>query len=382
MDDHSRRLEIVGSIYDAALDARVWPTALKRLADFVGGTSATLLYGDPASGAAAIWATTPFDDGDVAAYNQHYFLTDVRLHAALRAPVGTIVTNSSALSHQNFVRTEFYSDFLSRLDLLDILGTVLLRDEGAFASLGIHRPRRLGTYREEDCRRYASLVPHLQRAIGLQRRLNRAEFHALGGAEALDRLAMGVLLLDGSGRTVLVNRTAREILDARDGLVLLRDGLHASRCELTNQLRKLVADARDARRPERYGGVMSLLRPSLKRPLQVRVVGLGSLHGVLGPENAVTLVFVCDPEREIQTTPELVQHLYGLTVAESRLASLLVAGRTVTEAADELGIRPHTARTQLKAVFQKTGAGRQSELVRLIMNGIGHVRMAADAEPR
>jgi DNA-binding CsgD family transcriptional regulator len=381
VDDVSRHLEIVGLIYDAALDARVWPTALKGLADFVGGTSATLLYADPASAAAAIWATTPYDDGNVAAYHEQYFLTDVRLHAALRAPVGGIVTNTSLMPHDGFPRTEFYADFLPHLDL-DLLGTVLLREEGAVASVGIHRPRGLGDYRKEECRRYEYLVPHLRRAIGLHRRLSRADLHARCGAEALDRLAMGALLIDATGRAVLVNKTAREILDARDGLALSRDGLHASRSDLSSQLRGLIADARSSRNQKAFGGVLSLPRPSLKRPLQVRVLGLRSAGVLLEADKAVVLVFVSDPERSLQTTPELIRQVYGLTEAESRLASLLVGGRTVAEAAEELEISRHTARTQLKAVFQKTGAGRQSELVRLIMNGIGRVRMAADADHR
>lgn len=59
----------------------------------------------------------------------------------------------------------------------------------------------------------------------------------------------------------------------------------------------------------------------------------------------------------------VAQRALGLTAAEARLASKLATGRQIVDASEELGISPHTARTQLKAIFAKTGARRQSELI-------------------
>jgi pimeloyl-ACP methyl ester carboxylesterase/DNA-binding CsgD family transcriptional regulator len=56
----------------------------------------------------------------------------------------------------------------------------------------------------------------------------------------------------------------------------------------------------------------------------------------------------------------------GLTAAEARLAAKLVQGLQVADAAESLGISAHTARTQLKNIFAKTGARRQGELLRLL----------------
>lgn len=56
----------------------------------------------------------------------------------------------------------------------------------------------------------------------------------------------------------------------------------------------------------------------------------------------------------------------GLTPAESRLASLVGDGRTVRQAALQLGISENTARSTLKVVYGKLGVRKQSELSRLI----------------
>jgi DNA-binding CsgD family transcriptional regulator len=64
--------------------------------------------------------------------------------------------------------------------------------------------------------------------------------------------------------------------------------------------------------------------------------------------------------------PALLSKIFGLTPAESRLASALTDGGTLLEAAKGLNISWETARTQLKAVFLKTDTHRQSELVALL----------------
>ena len=60
---------------------------------------------------------------------------------------------------------------------------------------------------------------------------------------------------------------------------------------------------------------------------------------------------------------------FTLTPAEARLAQCLLAGMSVKQAAKTLGIGYETARKTLKAVFEKTGTHRQSQLV-LVLSGL------------
>jgi DNA-binding CsgD family transcriptional regulator len=62
----------------------------------------------------------------------------------------------------------------------------------------------------------------------------------------------------------------------------------------------------------------------------------------------------------------MLEAVYDLTDAESRLASALSAGHSIESAAAKLGIQMATARSQLKSVFRKTRVNRQQDLVRLI----------------
>ena len=77
-------------------------------------------------------------------------------------------------------------------------------------------------------------------------------------------------------------------------------------------------------------------------------------------------------DREIQ-----LSELYSLTASEAKLSLALCRGKTITEAAGEIGLTVESARTYSKSIFAKTGARGQSDLVRIIMGSI--LAMAPDA---
>jgi DNA-binding CsgD family transcriptional regulator len=65
-----------------------------------------------------------------------------------------------------------------------------------------------------------------------------------------------------------------------------------------------------------------------------------------------------------------VQRMLALPPAQARVAVMLFNGRSVKEAAAELGIAEGSARQYLKQIFSKTGARRQSELVRMMCDSL------------
>jgi DNA-binding CsgD family transcriptional regulator len=62
----------------------------------------------------------------------------------------------------------------------------------------------------------------------------------------------------------------------------------------------------------------------------------------------------------------LLQEAFDLTPAEERLALELVEGQGLAGAARALGIGHETARSQLRLVFDKTGARNQAQLSTLL----------------
>lgn len=70
-----------------------------------------------------------------------------------------------------------------------------------------------------------------------------------------------------------------------------------------------------------------------------------------------------DAER-IATAAEI----YGLSEAQHRLARRIVAGDSLGQAAEALGISINTARTHLSRIYDKTGVNAQAALVRVLLS--------------
>ena len=80
--------------------------------------------------------------------------------------------------------------------------------------------------------------------------------------------------------------------------------------------------------------------------------------------SARVVVLVEEPARRANAPFAAFTKSHGLSPAETGLASRLVRGLSLRQAAAELGISDNTARSHLKHVFAKTGARRQADLVR------------------
>lgn len=83
---------------------------------------------------------------------------------------------------------------------------------------------------------------------------------------------------------------------------------------------------------------------------------------------ATSLVDLAELNRIPVPSERVLQDLFQLTPAETRLARSISSGGTLEEAAKTLGIKVCTARTQLAAIFAKTGTNRQSQLTVLLVH--------------
>jgi DNA-binding CsgD family transcriptional regulator len=64
----------------------------------------------------------------------------------------------------------------------------------------------------------------------------------------------------------------------------------------------------------------------------------------------------------------MLQRLFGLTAAEATVMAEIAAGARPAEIAEASGRSLETVRTHLKALYDKTGAKSQADLVRLTVS--------------
>jgi DNA-binding CsgD family transcriptional regulator len=113
--------------------------------------------------------------------------------------------------------------------------------------------------------------------------------------------------------------------------------------------------------------MMVLHRPAPRQPCVVLVAPIPS-GAVNGAATSTTILMLV--RKPASGTPIAGAHLielYGLTGAEARVATALLAAAGPREVAARLGIRLSTVRSHLHRLFEKTGTRRQAELVWLLM---------------
>ncbi|MEO8276922.1 MAG: LuxR C-terminal-related transcriptional regulator [Thermoanaerobaculia bacterium] len=214
---------------------------------------------------------------------------------------------------------------------------------------------------------------HIVRSRALARTLAHAEARGHLAAAALDRMAMGVVILDSEGRVAHLNPAARKIFEKDSAVELVSDRLFFNQPEIEQALRALreTVDEPGARR-RLAAQLLRLSRGGSRPPIEMLAISLEGLD--LAQGGAALALFLSDPERTGDTPATILSGLYGLTPAESRVAGELLRGKRIDEIADHLGLKRETIRTHLKRIFHKVGTTRQADLVRLLLTGAAGVR--------
>jgi DNA-binding CsgD family transcriptional regulator len=291
-------------------------------------------------------------------------------------PVGEVGIGRGLLPQEEFLGTEIDNAWMKPLALLHSIRSVVYKNETEVLIAAVVRAPDQGEFTEEDRLAFKTLVPHFQRSIAGYELLNRLNLLSQSAVAVLDCLPIGVAILSRTGRPVVINRIAREILNEGDGLRLRLTGLQALlACEnarLQTAL-KLAVEAVANGQPNGLSTV-SISRPSGRHRICLSLLPLPLQNPMFSNDRPAVAVVIDDPERESETDEKALQAAYCLTPTEARLARALAKGACLEEAAEEMNITPSTARTHLKHIFSKTETSRQAELVALLLTGPGRLR--------
>src|SRR5258708_21897566 len=292
-------LDLVAAIYDAALDATLWPDTLNRIGDAVGGPQVVFGIFDPVNGLVNLHA--PRTDPEIMGSLVDWAPTNRSLPCIASYPPGEVFNGAEVIPPDEFTSTAFYQEWWRPAGFsTEPLVTNLFADRtasGHFASHGLLNRSPL----ESQKRLFAVLAQHLVRAVELQRRLHLtiANESALAG---LDELQHGFLLVAGAARLLFVNRVAEALLDARDGMRLGARALSAPDADAPRTLRRLIAScAGEANVATDCGGDIALERGAGRLPLDVLVIPIQPETAMASipltfPPPAVALVLVSPPQ--------------------------------------------------------------------------------------
>jgi DNA-binding CsgD family transcriptional regulator/PAS domain-containing protein len=367
--DHTARLsQLIGDVYDAALDPAHWVDVLEKTARFVGGPAASLVSKDAASKTGEFAYQAGLDPAYVRLYFDKYIRLDPNTTGQVLAKIEEPVSVADFLPYDEFLETRFFQEWARPQGLIDAVSSVLERSTTSAALVLVFRHERDGLVDDETRRRMRLIVPHIRRAalIGKVIDLKKAEAATL--ADALDGISAGMFLVDASGCIMHANAAGHAMLEKGDLLRAAGGRLVANAPETGQILADIFASADQGDAAIGMKGVALPLKARNDEPYVAHVLPLtsGERWSAATSYRAVAALFVHRAALDRPSPPEAIATAYKLTPMELRALLALVEIGGVAEVAEALGIAVTTVKTHLGHVYEKTGARRHADLVKLV----------------
>ena len=205
----------------------------------------------------------------------------------------------------------------------------------------------------------------MQRAVQLHMRTTDLRLQARMGEFGLNSMDSGVVAANKNGRVVFANLFAEKMFKAEGCIKVIGGQLRAAVSQDDTNLQSAIRLASASRSAQTVR-----LRNVTRRATDgcsVTIVSLAQDNRMgVALHRPEVLVLISSPRQRDAPGARDFSELFGLTAAEARLAEGLASGLDLTEYASRAAVSKETVRTQLKAVFAKTGVRRQADLVRVL----------------
>ena len=262
-------------------------------------------------------------------------------------------------------------------------GLIVAPQDAAQATLGVEANLDLArtldltsalSLANSDAQQYllACLAPHFARSQRMQQELQEVEIERDLLERVMDRLPLGMAIVDGHGRAISMNRAMLSLAQAGSGLCLQAGHLASEPADalgtaITRVLNRqqdhacVRLEPRHATAPlPESAANETQTRAEAPKGLSLWVSRFGQAAG-----EGRAMVLAASPGSRALSEDGLCA-FFALSPAEARLTQQLALGHSIEDAAKALGVSHNTAKTQLKKVFSKVGVKRQPELLQAI----------------
>ena len=363
-----RLSRLIGDIYDAALDPSRWYDTLQNLAGFVGGSGSTLYF----TNTLRLTGASQYDWGIDPSFKQSYFDTYIKFDPTTPArfmfDVEQVYSTVDIVPYDEFLETRFYKEWGKPQGIIDMIQATLDKTATSFSACGVILSEEEGPADGETYRRMRLVVPHIRRAALIGNAIDLRKSEAAQFADTLDGLSAGMFLVDETGRIVHANASGQAMLAQGSVLRSPEGRLTTNESNIERGLYDVFAAATggDEAVGTRGIAVPLLARDGERYVAHVLPLTSGARRRAGAAYAAVAAVFVHKAALDTPSPPEIIAKTFKLTPAELRVLLAIVNIGGVPEVAAALGVADTTVKTHLGRLFEKTGTGRQADLVKLV----------------
>lgn len=268
-----------------------------------------------------------------------------------------VVIDSDFLTEED-LSADFFV-FLAKFNLLHC-ALVKFHIQNDIIVCALHRSAQRTKFSTREAQGLSGLSEQLTLSSSVSRAISDAK--ASGVAEAFDHMRLGAVFLNKAGQVVRMNALAEGLMGP--DLNVSRGEIRSRIADETKTLHRQIYALLRGNEVARSQNAVRISREG-KRPL---IILFQKADGILGDffSGIKLIAIIHDLEDQPHDRGDLIQHTFGLTLAETAVALLLAQGENLRSIAEQRQVSYETARTHMKSLFSKMGARRQSEIVALI----------------
>lgn len=363
--NNNRLADLIDPLYEAAARPELWRNLLVDLSEVFGAVGATLCVGPISHNTPKIWSQSLDEAIDMGLRTGWLPTKNVRVPRQFRAfkQGRDVVTDSMIFSPWELDHLAFNAEYIALVKARSFASVKLAGEGDSTLILELERFVGAESFSTREIEALRLLLPHAQQAGELGLRLAAIQ---LGGlVDGISTFSSGALLLDSRGRVLRMNCNAETMLGPE--LCVRAGKLTASNGDCNSDLQRLIGTATSR-------GPRHEVKPN--PAIRISRLGAGDLLVHAAPltrsapelfEQATAIVMIDDLGAKLTPTTRLLRQVFGLTDAEAAIAVAVGSGQELDEISRSRGVTLGTLRNQLKAIFAKTGAHRQTELVALLL---------------
>lgn len=301
------------------------------------------------------------------AYMTRYFACDPTVVEHFRLPAQRAYATPLNRENAEFCRSEFFTGFCLPQRIGYFAGVYADQSETIALRLTVQGDFDRGQYEPEALMFLEAVLPHLRRAVGINREVTQLIGHSRAFCAMLQQSRSAIVLMNVAGEVVHANEAVHAM--SGRGFTLNGTRLRLIDAAAQRQMQAAVVACSAAlsmsSEPVMQAGchvpiprARGLALSAYVSPF--RLVG-ASPHAPLPAD--LVMVQIADPEQEVGLDAAHLRDVMGLTRAESRVASLLCRGDSAQEIALALSLSPHTVRDHIKHIYARVGVSKLSEFV-------------------
>jgi len=356
--------DLIGLVYEGVEEPQPWRRLMARLSEQTRSRDANLVIASPATPGAYLLIT---DNDDPVATGRPHVEGVMSVNPLLEQPLPRPTTMDELMPGGAFLRSALYVNFLKPLNIRHVLSRDVLRDDMLCALLSLERNADQEPYSARERELLELVTPHLRRAIRMREQYTQGSYMQQFFEEAMAKLSIACVVLDGHGRVFSMNECARDLLAHSEFIGVRGDVLRCAGGVDGKPLAKAAIAVERAHRnrcrSQRGVGLQLETSPG-NGVLDIVVKPLISDRLLESRDRPAALVYINDcREPGIELDPAVLVGMYGFTNCESQLAALLARGTNLSDAAAHLGVSINTVKTHLRGIYEKMGTNKQAQVV-------------------